>query len=100
MTSVLRLHEGDLTRLQLLDRLESIERKLDVIAGQADIAQLEPWLSKRHLAAQLAVSPRWLDARTSEGMPSRMIAGALKFRLSEVELWLRRHGYLEETGER
>ena len=97
--SVARLPEYDPVRLQLLDRLEGIEAKLAEVAAQAKVAQLEPWLTKRQLAEQLAVSPRWLDARVAEGMPRRLIAEAHKFRVSEVERWLKRNGYLEEAGE-
>lgn len=80
----------------LADRLESIERQLTSIANQIGVVRLEPWLTKRQLAEYLAVSPRWIDDRRAEGMPCRPLAGANKFRISEVEPWLRKHGFLEE----
>jgi predicted DNA-binding transcriptional regulator AlpA len=79
----------------LLDRLTTIERQLAALLDQSGVAALEPWLTKRQLASHLGVSPRWLDDRVAEGLPKRFLAGSNKFRLSEVEPWLQRHGYLE-----
>jgi hypothetical protein len=36
---------------------------------------------------------RWIEARLAEGMPSSMIAGRRKFKVSKVEAWLKEHGY-------
>jgi hypothetical protein len=49
----------------------------------------EPWLTKTQLAERLQVSPRWIDYRRAEGMPCEKWAGIVRFRLSEVESWLR-----------
>lgn len=54
--------------------------------------KLEPYLDKHGLAEYLVCSPQWVVAREEEGMPSEMIAGRLKFKVSEIEPWLREHG--------
>jgi hypothetical protein len=63
------------------------------------VAQLESWLDKRGLAAHLACSVRWIERRMEQGMPHAHIAGRAKFRASEVEAWLERHGEIERKGE-
>lgn len=92
------MSQGDTMRADtlVLDRLEAIEQRLAGIAEGGLLARLEPWLTKRQLAEYLAVSTRWIDDRRAQGMPHRAIAGANKFRISEVEPWLRKHGFLEE----
>jgi hypothetical protein len=63
------------------------------------VAELEPWLDKKGLAAHLACSVRWIERRMEDGMPHRHIAGRAKFRASEVEAWLERNGLIETRGE-
>jgi hypothetical protein len=63
------------------------------------VAHLEPWMDKRRLAAHLGCSVSWVEKRSAEGMPHSLIAGRCKYRASQVELWLERHGYLEQRGE-
>jgi hypothetical protein len=58
------------------------------------LADLEPWLDKRALAAHLDCGERWIEYRMAEGMPAWKIAGRVKFRVSEVEPWLRENGYM------
>jgi predicted DNA-binding transcriptional regulator AlpA len=58
----------------------------------------EPWLSKPQLAETLGCSVRWIEDRLREGMPSVMLAGARKFRRSEVEGWLDAAGHLRRDG--
>lgn len=48
----------------------------------------EPWLTKRQLAVHYSMSPRWVELRVAEGMPSRLVSGRRRFRMSEVEAWL------------
>lgn len=48
----------------------------------------EPWLSKRQLAAYFGFSTRWVELRVREGMPSEVIGGRRRFRVSECEEWL------------
>jgi hypothetical protein len=49
----------------------------------------EPWLTKEQLAERLNVSPRWIDYRRCEGMPCEKWGGIVRFRLSDVERWLK-----------
>ncbi len=63
-----------------------------------NVVPLEPWLDKRALAAHLGCGVRWIELRVAEGMPSAMIAGRRKFRVSEVEPWLERAGHIERGG--
>lgn len=58
----------------------------------------EPWLTKRQLSGYLGRSVRWVEARTQEGLPSRLLAGRRQYRVSECETWLREHGHLEDAS--
>ena len=49
----------------------------------------EPWLTTAQLAQTLAMSERWIAYRTAEGMPSMLFGRSRRFRISEVEKWLR-----------
>ena len=68
------------------------------------VAMLESWLDLRELADQLACSTRkieyllakWRDSQ--DPFPSAMILGRRKFRQSEVEAWLERHGEMRKEG--
>jgi hypothetical protein len=62
------------------------------------VTALEPWVDKRGLAEHFGCGVRWIEARLREGMPSAMIAGKRKFRVSEVEPWLERAGYIERDA--
>lgn len=59
---------------------------------------LERWVDKRGLAAHLGCSVRWIEERLADGMPSAMIAGRRKFRISEAEAWLERAGHLVRSS--
>lgn len=48
----------------------------------------EPWRSKRQIADYFGYSTRWVELRVRDGMPSEMIGGHRKFRVSECEAWL------------
>lgn len=65
----------------------------------ADIVHLEPWVDKREMAHLLDCSVSWLEKRMAEGMPHAIIAGRVKFKLSQVEPWLARQGLWEQRGE-
>ena len=52
----------------------------------------EPWLSKRQIADHFGYSTRWVELRVKDGMPSQMIGGHRRFRLSECEQWLLERG--------
>jgi hypothetical protein len=49
---------------------------------------VEPWLTKKQLAGHLGFSTRWIELRMRDGLPSRLIGGRRRFRLSEVERWV------------
>lgn len=58
------------------------------------VAQLERWLDLQGIAEFFASSPRWIEERMREGLPSAMIAGKRKFKASEVEKWLDAEGHI------
>jgi hypothetical protein len=49
----------------------------------------EPWVTKRELARHLRYSTRWVELRHREGLPSVLMGGRRRYRISEVESWLR-----------
>jgi hypothetical protein len=69
-------------------------------ARMTDLARLEPWLDKRALAAYLGCSYRFVEERKRDGMPHAIIAGRLKYRVSEVEPWLEARGHFKLGGDR
>lgn len=64
-----------------------------------EIAYLEPYLDKKHLALHLGCSVRWIEHRMEEGLPHALIAGRAKFKASEAEPWLEERGHIERRGE-
>jgi hypothetical protein len=54
----------------------------------------EPWLDKKKLATYLGCSVRSVERALAAGMPSSIVFGRRKFRVSEVEPWLEAHGRL------
>lgn len=52
------------------------------------IAQREPWLTKRELALELRCSIRTIERLH---LPAMRVGGQNRYRLSEVEDFLRRH---------
>jgi hypothetical protein len=63
-------------------------------------ARIDPerWRDKHGLAEYFACGIRWIEARMVDGMPHTYIAGRAKFKVSLVEPWLDRHGYIEHRG--
>jgi len=55
-------------------------------------ATAEPWLAKRQIAAHFGFSIRWVELRVREGMPSQMIGGRRRFKVSECETWVLERG--------
>jgi predicted DNA-binding transcriptional regulator AlpA len=51
----------------------------------------EPWLTKPQLAEHLAVSDRWIELQQRVGLPYLRMGGLNRYRVSEVEAWLREH---------
>ena len=57
---------------------------------QSSVSHLsERWLSKREVAEHYGFSVRWVEIQIGQGMPSRLIGGQRRLRLSEVDAWLR-----------
>jgi excisionase family DNA binding protein len=53
---------------------------------------MEDFLTAHQLAEKLQVSPDWIyDQASSGGMPSYRIGTIRRFRVSEIEDWLRRY---------
>jgi hypothetical protein len=53
------------------------------------IASPERWVNKRELAAHLRYSTRWVEQQHHLGLPSEMFGGQRRYRISEVESWLK-----------
>lgn len=49
----------------------------------------EPWVTKRQLADHLSVTPRWIELQHPRGLPHLATGGMSRYRISEVETWLR-----------
>jgi hypothetical protein len=54
----------------------------------------ERWLDRRALAEHLGCSVRSVELRMADGMPCWKVMGRVKFRVSEVEPWLRDNGHI------
>jgi len=52
-------------------------------------ASPEPWITKQRLAAHLSVTPRWIELQQRRGLPHIHTPGMNRYRISEVEAWLR-----------
>lgn len=63
-------------------------------------SHLEPWLTKKELAHHFSCSVRWIERQMAEGLPSTMIAGRQKFKASDAEAWLDKHGEIRRYGDR
>jgi phage terminase Nu1 subunit (DNA packaging protein) len=57
----------------------------------SDSRPREPWLTKHQLADLLAVSDRWIELQQHIGLPYLRMGGLNRYRISEVEAWLREH---------
>lgn len=68
-------------------------------SGDGTLSTPESWLDKKGLARHLACSVRSIEFAIVDGMPHTIIFGRVKFRASEVEIWLERNGRLERRGE-
>jgi phage terminase Nu1 subunit (DNA packaging protein) len=51
----------------------------------------EPWITKQQLADHLAVTRRWIELQQHRGLPHTRMGGINRYRISEVEAWLREH---------
>ncbi len=60
----------------------------------------EPWVAKRQLADHLSVTPRWIELQQPLGLPRISTGGMNRYRISEVETWLReRYGSPSEASQ-
>lgn len=60
----------------------------------------EPWVTKRQLADHLSVTPRWIELQQPLGLPRWTTGGMSRYRISEVEAWLReRYGSPAEASQ-
>lgn len=60
----------------------------------SDTARPQPperWIPKQQLADHLAVSGRWIELQQRRGLPYLRMGGINRYRISEVEAWLREH---------
>lgn len=58
-------------------------------ALRAQVAEREQWVTKRQLAKHLQVTPRWIEMQQHLGLPRLDTGGLTRYRISEVEAWLR-----------
>jgi hypothetical protein len=49
----------------------------------------EPWVTKQQLADHLSVTCRWIESQQQLGLPHLHTGGMNRYRISEVETWLR-----------
>lgn len=49
----------------------------------------EPWVTKQQLANHLGYTTRWVEYRITEGLPFEQFCSRKRFRITEVEQWLR-----------
>jgi hypothetical protein len=49
----------------------------------------EPWVTKQQLADHLLVTRRWVELQQHAGLPYLRMCGLNRYRISEVEAWLR-----------
>lgn len=70
------------------DFARSVRRVLR--AHPADMPSFgEQWLTKRELADYLRVTPRWIELQQHLGLPVLRLGAVNRYRISEVEGWLR-----------
>jgi hypothetical protein len=70
-------------------RREALPRIPAVLPCAGETASREVWVTKRQLAAHLQVTPRWIEMKHPHGLPHVRRDGILRYRISEVERWLR-----------
>jgi hypothetical protein len=58
----------------------------------------ESYRDKAGIAAHYAMSTRWVEHRMQNGMPHSHVDGRARFRLSEVERWMREGGRLKVSA--
>lgn len=61
----------------------------DLAAAPLGASTPEPWVTKRELAVHLHVAIRWIEGQHHNGLPHVRRGGVVRYRISEVEAWLR-----------
>jgi hypothetical protein len=51
----------------------------------------EPWVTKRQLADHLSVTRRWSELQQPRSFPYLRTGGMNRYRISDIEAWLRKH---------
>ncbi len=59
----------------------------------------ERWVTKQQLAAHLGVTPRWIEYQQRLGLPYLRMGGMNRYRVSEVEAWLRDRHAAADRGD-
>jgi hypothetical protein len=59
--------------------------------SRCDDGSGERWITKQQLAEHLEVTARWIEYRQRVGLPYLRMGGLNRYRVSEVEAWLRDH---------
>lgn len=49
----------------------------------------EPYVTKQYVADLYGFTTRWVELMVAEGMPCYRFGARVRFRMSEVEAWLR-----------
>jgi excisionase family DNA binding protein len=60
-----------------------------VVPLRREFADLEPWVSKKEIAAYFSVSTTTIDQWTRLGLPYVQVGGRRKFRRLECDAWHR-----------
>jgi predicted DNA-binding transcriptional regulator AlpA len=61
------------------------------MSGGSDKYRLpERWITKQELAEHLGVSRRWIELQQPLGLPHIRTTGMTRYRVSEVDAWLRK----------
>jgi hypothetical protein len=85
--TILRGDNGSCQDLEINVRIWSGGATMPQDRGQPP----EPWLTKQQLADHLAVSGRWIELQQHRGLPYLRMGGLNRYRVSQVEAWLREH---------
>lgn len=68
----------------------SVHQLADARRAREAGSDREPWATKQQLAAHLGFSTRWVEQQVALGCPSEKWGGQRRFRVTDVENWLRR----------
>ncbi len=59
------------------------------MSTDAEFRQPKPWVTKQRLADHLGVTRRWIESQQQLGLPHLHTGGMNRYRISEIEAWLR-----------